>query len=149
MVLFLQERSEPRLDGRVVYLRPPRRRDWRAWAELRGVSRDFLVPWEPAWAADVLTRAAFRRRLARQADDWERDQGYAFFILRQGDDALLGGINLNNVRRGVAQMASLGYWIGQPHARSGYMSEAIKLALGIAFDDLSMHRWVAAVLMAN
>ncbi len=149
MVLFLQERSEPRLDGRVVYLRPPRRRDWRAWAELRGVSRDFLVPWEPAWAADVLTRAAFRRRLARQADDWERDQGYAFFILRQGDDALLGGINLNNVRRGVAQMASLGYWIGQPHARSGYMSEAIKLALGFAFEHLSLHRCEAACLLAN
>ena len=45
----------------------------------------------------------------RQSDEWERDSGYGFFIFRRGDDALLGGINLNNVRRGVAQMASLGY----------------------------------------
>ncbi|MBI1777255.1 MAG: GNAT family N-acetyltransferase [Proteobacteria bacterium] len=149
MALFLQERSEPRLDSRVVYLRPPRRRDWRAWAELRAMSRDFLVPWEPAWSSDALTRAAFRRRLGRQAEDWERDQGYAFFIFRQADDALLGGINLNNVRRGVAQMTSLGYWIGQPHIRHGYMSEALKPALVFAFEHLGLHRCEAACLPAN
>ena len=149
MALFLQERSEPKLEGRVLYLRPPRRRDWHPWAELRGLSREFLVPWEPAWASDALSRAAFRRRLQRQAEDWQRDLGYAFFIFRRSDDALVGGINVNNVRRGVAQMASLGYWIGKPHARQGYMSEAIRLVLGFAFEQLGLHRCEAACLIAN
>ena len=149
MALFLQERTEPRLEGRVVYLRPPRRRDWREWAELRGASREFLVPWEPAWTADALTRAAFRRRLQRHAEDWQRDQGYAFFILHRGDDRLVGGININNVRRGVAQMASLGYWIGKPYARRGYMSEAIRVALAFAFEQLALHRCEAACLLHN
>ena len=32
---------------------------------------------------------------------------------------LVGGINLSNVRRGVAQAASVGYWMGQPYAGQG------------------------------
>src|SRR6185436_12028354 len=125
MAFFLLERDEPRVEGAHVFLRPPIRRDWRLWAELRTVSRDFLVPWEPTWPSDALTRAAFRRRLDRQSEEWERDTAYCFFIFRRADDALIGGINLNNVRRGVAQMASLGYWIGKPYAQRGYMTEAV------------------------
>lgn len=149
MAFFLLERDEPRIDGPRVYLRPPLKRDWHGWAELRGQSRDFLVPWEPSWPADALTRAAFRRRLDRQSDEWERDTAYSFFILRQADDALLGGININNVRHGIAQMASLGYWIGRPYARSGYMTEAVRCAIAYAFDHVGLHRLEAACLPSN
>ena len=149
MAFFLLDRAEPRIDGPRIYLRPPLKRDWHNWAELRGQSRDFLVPWEPSWASDALTRAAFRRRLDRQSDEWERDTAYSFFILRQSDDALLGGINLNNVRRGIAQMASLGYWIGRPYARSGYMTEAVRCAIAYGFDQVGLHRLEAACLPSN
>ena len=57
--------------------------------------------------------------------EWRNDPGYSFLIFRRDDDALLGGITLSNVRRGVAQTASLGYWIGEPYARQGYMTEAL------------------------
>jgi ribosomal-protein-alanine N-acetyltransferase len=149
MAFFLLERNEPRVDGHRVFLRPPLRRDWRVWAELRAASRDFLVPWEPTWPSDALTRAAFRRRLDRQSDEWERDTAYCFFIFRRADDALIGGINLNNVRRGVAQMASLGYWIGKPFAQRGYMSEAVRCAVTFAFEHVGLHRLEAACLPSN
>jgi ribosomal-protein-alanine N-acetyltransferase len=149
MAFFLLERDEPRVEGARVYLRPPLRRDWKAWAELRTASRDFLVPWEPTWPSDALSRTAFRRRLERQSDEWERDSGYGFFIFRRVDDALLGGINLNNVRRGVAQMASLGYWIGKQHAQRGYMTEAVRCAITFAFDHIGLHRLEAACLPSN
>ena len=97
-----------------------------AWAELRAASRDFLVPWEPTWPADALTAPAFRRRLRRYAHEWRSDQGYSFLLFRREDDALLGGISLTNVRRGVAETASLGYWIGERFARQGYMSEGLR-----------------------
>src|SRR5215475_11455823 len=75
--------TAPSLDGQGVILRLPQMADFEEWAELRAASRDFLVPWEPTWPADDLTRGAFRRRLKRYAEDWRADQSYAFFAARQ------------------------------------------------------------------
>ena len=134
--------------GRVV-LRPPRRRDWRAWAQLRAQSRAFLVPWEPTWPEDALTRRAFRRRVQQYGFEQQSGSGYSFLIFRREDNVLVGGITVSNVRRGVAQAASLGYWIGQPHARQGYMGEALSAVLDFAFDHLNLHRVEAACLPDN
>jgi len=113
------------------------------------LSRDFLVPWEPTWSEDALTRAAYRRRLARYAEDWSRDQGYSFFLFRRDDDVLLGGITLSNVRRGVSQSCSFGYWVGRSFARQGFMTEAVYGACCFAFDRLRLHRVEAATLPHN
>jgi ribosomal-protein-alanine N-acetyltransferase len=125
------------------------RSDWAAWSVLRSQSREFLAPWEPSWAPDSLSRAAFRRRLMRYAIDWRDRVGYSFFVTRSADQALLGGITFSNIRRGVAETGSIGYWIGQPYARQGYMTEALELALGYGFEHLRLHRIEAACLPAN
>ncbi len=137
------------LAGERVYLRPPVQRDWRAWSGLRAESRDFLVPWEPTWAYDALTRGAFRRRLKTYRAEMRQGVTYSFLIFRRVDDVLLGGITLSNLRRGVAQSATLGYWIGAPHARQGYMSEALAAVLEFAFTRLGLHRVEAACLPNN
>ena len=138
-----------RLTGQRVVLRTPERTDWEAWAELRGASRAFLAPWEPSWSPDALTRGAFNRRLMRYAADWRTDQGYSFLLFRLDDDALLGGIGLSNVRRGVAETCSLGYWVGERFARQGYMSEGLQLALAFSFQRARLHRVEAACLPHN
>jgi ribosomal-protein-alanine N-acetyltransferase len=142
-------RTEPFcLRGERVYLRAPDRGDYEEWAELRARSRDFLTPWEPSWPVDALSRTSFRVRIARYAEDWRIDQAYNFFVFSH-EDMLLGGIGLSNVRRGVAETASLGYWIGEPHARQGYMSVALPLVLDFAFGRLHLHRVEAACLPIN
>ncbi len=88
--------------------------DFAPWSELRLRSRDFLQPWEPSWPSDDLTRSAFRRRIAAYSRDIDLDQAYPFFIFSARDELLLGGVTISNVRRGVAQMASIGYWVGDP-----------------------------------
>lgn len=138
-----------RLKGDKVYLRAPAERDWRAYVEVRSVSRKFLEPWEPAWPQDALGRDAFMRRLSRYAADWRDDVGHSFFIFSAGDDALIGGISLSNVRRGVAQCGTLGYWIGEAHARQGNMSEALSLIADFCFGQLALHRIEAACLPQN
>src|SRR4029077_8350183 len=146
--LFLT-RTEPfRLIGDRAFVRPPDRGDYEEWASLRARSRSFLARWEPSWPADALSRASFRARLARYAEDWRTDQGYNFFIFRE-DETLTGGIGLSNVRRGVAETASLGYWIGEPFAQQRYMTAALPLVLDFAFDPLRPHRVEAACLPTN
>ncbi len=137
------------LDGPRVMLRPPVRTDEKQWIAIREESRDFLEFWEPTWPSDATTPAAFRRRLKKFTSDWRDGATYAFLIFRRGDEALLGGITLSNVRRGVAQSASIGYWMGKRHARNGYMAEAIQLALDFSFDTLGLHRVEAACLPSN
>ena len=137
------------LHGVRVYLRAPQLSDWAQWARLRAESRDFLVPWEPTWSADALTRTAFRRRLRRYYRDAREESGYAFFVFLQDDDSLLGGITVTNVRRGVAGACSVGYWIGKPRARQGFMGDALASLYPFVFEDLKLHRLEAACLPAN
>jgi ribosomal-protein-alanine N-acetyltransferase len=139
----------PAIEGDGVVLRTPQMADFADWAELRQRSRDFLTPWEPLWPADDLTRAAFRRRLRRYAEDARSDLAYAFFVFRQSDDALVGGLTLANVRRGVAQAGSLGYWMGEPFARQGYMTQAVRALIPFAFGPLRLHRLEAACIPTN
>ena len=140
---------QPQVQGRGVYLRPPAPSDYAAWAELRNRSREHLVPWEPQWARDELSRSAFRRRLRHYHREMKDDLGYAFFILRDHDGALLGGLTLSNVRRGVTQAAALGYWLGAPHVRRGCMTAAVEAVVPFVFDELKLHRLEAACLPHN
>jgi ribosomal-protein-alanine N-acetyltransferase len=133
-----------RIDGEGVFLRAPEPRDYQEWAELRDASRAFLTPWEPTWSIDETSRPSFRYKLRRYAEDARDDKAYAFFVLREGDQALVGGVTLSNVRRGVAQAVSLGYWSGQAYAGNGYITAAVKAVVGFAFDDLDLHRVEAA-----
>jgi ribosomal-protein-alanine N-acetyltransferase len=141
--------SVPALAGEGVVLRPPQMTDFAPWAGLREVSRDFLTPWEPTWPADDLTRAAFRRRLKRYAEDQRTDQAYAFFLFRREDEELIGGLTLANIRRGVAQAGSLGYWMGAPFVRRGYMTAAVLALAPFAFGTLRLHRLEAACIPTN
>jgi len=141
--------QEPVLKGNDVYLRYPQNGDFSQWAQLRGASKDFLSPWEPAWASDELTRAAFRRRLRRYETEIRNDMAYPFFVFRNADDALVGGCTLSNVRRGVCQSASLGYWIGESYARKGYTLAAVKIIAPFVFETLGLHRLEAACIPDN
>jgi [ribosomal protein S5]-alanine N-acetyltransferase len=132
-----------------VTLRMPQIADFEEWAALRETSRDFLTPWEPTWPLDDLTRAAFRRRIKRYAEDLRTDQGYAFLIARSSDGTLVGGLTLANIRRGVAQAGSLGYWTGLPFVRQGYMTAAVRAVIPFAFMSLRLHRLEAACIPTN
>jgi [ribosomal protein S5]-alanine N-acetyltransferase len=139
----------PAVEGDGVMLRTPQITDFDEWAALRETSRDFLAPWEPTWPDDDLTRGAFRRRIKRYTEDLRSDQGYAFLIVRYSDGALVGGLTLANIRRGVAQAGSLGYWMGLPYVRQNYMTAAVRAVIPFAFATLRLHRLEAACIPSN
>ena len=139
----------PSVVGEGVSLRTPQATDHAEWAALREQSREFLTPWEPTWPADDLSRGAFRRRIRRYTEDLRTDQSYAFLIFRSADGRLVGGLTLANVRRGVAQAGSLGYWMGLPYVRQGYMTAAVRAVIPFAFGTLRLHRLEAACIPSN
>jgi [ribosomal protein S5]-alanine N-acetyltransferase len=138
-----------RVETERMTLRLPEHGDWRQWSDLRDASAEFLVKWEPVWATDHLTRRSFTNRVywAQRAEA----QGTALpmVLIRREDDQLLGALTLDNIRRGPAQAGTLGYWIGQPFARQGYMREAILALTHHAFTRMDLSRMEAACLPEN
>ena len=141
--------ARPLIRTQNLILRAPLAGDYSAWASLRMESRDFLTPWEPVWTEDDLTRASFRLWVKRAAREIATDEAYSLFVLDARSEALLGGLTLGLVRRGVAQACTLGYWMGQQFAGKGLMSEAVRGALDFAFSELALHCVEAACLPTN
>ncbi len=146
---WIAPESGLRLEGEGVVLRPPRAGDYADWREVRAASRPFLQPWEPTWPSDDLSRAAYRRLLSAYARDREAGAAHPFFVFRAADEALSGGITLSNIRRGVAQMGSVGYWCGRPYARQGLTLSALRTLTDFAFHTLGLHRLEAACIPEN
>ena len=56
---------------------------------------------------------------------------------------------MGNVRRGVAQNAQIGYWLGERFVGQGFMSEAVRLVCEFAFSRSGLHRLEAACIPGN
>src|ERR1700694_2998227 len=137
----------PRCHG--LLLRAPQMSDFLQWAHLRDSSREYLTPWEPIWPSDDLTRAGFRRRLRRYAEDIAADRSYPFIVFRESDGAMIGGITLANVRRGIVQAGTIGHWGGAAPAHSGLMPQGPRVLLPAVFGELNLHRIEAACIPSN
>ncbi|WP_347140182.1 GNAT family protein [Paracoccus sp. SSK6] len=145
--MFLRARPV-RLETERIVLRLPAHGDFHTWVSLRQSSRDFLTPWEPVWSPDHLSRKSFVNRVYWAARASRGGTALPLFLVRR-DGTLLGAITLDNIRRGPAQSGTIGYWIGQPFARQGYMREAIGVLVHYAFTALDLSRIEAACLPEN
>ena len=124
-----------------IYLRPARRADRDEVLRLHRASvrfyRGLVMP--PVTARQWAAYLARRRR----------PDSPGFLICRTTDDAIVGGINVNEIVRGVFRSGYLGYQIGAPYARRGYMTEALALVLRRAFGPLRLHRVEANIQPGN
>ncbi|WP_369058437.1 GNAT family protein [Caulobacter sp. 73W] len=149
MLDWLSPRNEIVLQGESVTLRSPRMADHAEWAKVREASRAFLQPWEPTWPQDDLTRAAFSRRIEAYDRELTEGLGVALAIRETRENRLVGLIRMHNIRRGVAETASLGYWIGEPFARRGYGLAAVNAVSAFAFGPFRLSRLEAQCLPDN
>lgn len=138
------EKPSPTLAAGPLVLRAPRVEDYAAWRLLRESGRAHLTRWEPDWTPDDVTLAAYRRRV--RTYDRERRTGgaHAFFMVRRDDETLVGGVTLSGVRYQSSCSASLGYWVGERHARLGYGHAGVQAVVAFAFRTLGLNRVEAA-----
>lgn len=146
---MLPFRRKVKIETERMTLRLPTHGDWTQWAALRDESAAFLMPWEPVWAGDHLSRKAFTNRVYWAARAEAQGTALPLLLIRREDQALLGAITLDNIRRGPSQSGTLGYWIGERFSRRGYMREAIQSVVHHAFSTLDLSRIEAACLPEN
>ncbi len=122
-----------------VTLRPLESGDAKAWREVRVRNAAWLKPWDATVPPGAHGRpASFRvlvRRLSRLARD---DAAMPFAVVVDG--AFVGQVTVNNIVRGSAQFASVGYWLDQRVAGRGIMPLAVAMVIDHCFTVAGLHR---------
>ncbi len=135
------KRQKALATGSTVYIRAPERADTDEFIDMNRASIRFYR----GLASPILTPQRFVDFLTRcQRDDFE-----GFLVCENDRDAIVGSINLSQIFRGGFQSAYIGYQVGAPFARLGYMTEALQLVLKYAFDTMKLHRIEANIQPHN
>jgi len=129
----------PLPDGGELTVRALSRHDGKAWYEARERSAAWLHPWDatipPGGDARPTTFPALVRRLHRAA---RAGMTYPFAI--EVDGRFAGQVTVNNIVRGSAQFASIGYWIDREFAGRGAVPRAVALVIDHCFAVARLHR---------
>ena len=132
-----------------LFLRAPKHHDFREWVALRRENQDFLRNWDPVWAGDHLSRSNFTNRVYWAQRAIHAGTAAPLFIFSKADNVMVGALTLDNIRRGPAQVGTLGYWMGERFTRQGYMQEAVTELVNYAFETMDLSRVEAACLPEN
>ncbi|MEM9667384.1 MAG: GNAT family protein [Pseudomonadota bacterium] len=137
------------LEGADIYLRAPRRGDFKAWSSIREQDREHLEPWEPAWPEFANSKMDWRGRFTGWRAAWQRGTGATFFVFQRTDRRLAGSVGLSGIKGGAANSAILGYWLSHEFIGRGYMTEAVNIVSRWAFHSLGLSRLEAGTLPEN
>jgi ribosomal-protein-alanine N-acetyltransferase len=126
-------------DGEIT-LKPLRRRDRKAWQEVRDRNRTWLSKWEagapPESSSEQIPSFG---ALVRFFDDQARSGTSAPLII-WCDGVLVGQVTLGGITYGALRSAYIGYWIDERYAGRGIVPRAVDLVVGYAFKRLKLHR---------
>ena len=122
-----------------VTVRPLKYGDATAWRAARRANADWLKPWDATVPPGTGGRPATYRSLVRKLSRLAReDQAMPFAV--EVDGAFVGQVTVNNIVRGSAQFASIGYWLDQQVAGRGIMPLAVAMAIDHCFGAAGLHR---------
>ena len=129
-------------------LRPLAAGDRKAWRSVRQRNTAWLSRWDattpPGADARPRTFSAMVRAMHREAR-----AGRQLPFAVEYDGEFVGQLTVNNIVRGSAQFASIGYWIDEDHAGKGIMTRAVAMAVDHCFFVLKLHRVEVAIRPEN
>ena len=126
-------------DGGALMVRALTRHDGPAWHAARQRSAAWLHPWDatvpPGGAMRPTSFPTLVRRLRRAAR-----AGTTYPFALEIDGRFAGQVTVNNIVRGSAQFASIGYWISREFAGRGATPRAVALVIDHCFTVAGLHR---------
>ncbi len=137
------------IESERLYLRLPLRKDFESWVILRKKNEKFLNKWEPKKTDFFYSLRSFKLRVSWCKKNFKNKKSVSLLIFLKKNDTLIGGITMDNIKRGSSQSASLGYWLAEEFARNGYMTESMNKIIDYGFKELNLSRLEAATLPEN
>ncbi|MFL6159687.1 MAG: GNAT family N-acetyltransferase [Marmoricola sp.] len=137
-----------RLEHGSLRMRPLSVRDKNAWRLVRERNLVWLSRWDattpPGSEARPRTFASMVRTMQAEAR-----AGRQLPFALEYDGRFVGQLTVNNITRGSAQFASIGYWIDERYAGRGLVTRAVAMAIDHCFFVLKLHRVEVAIRPEN
>ncbi|MBL1176018.1 MAG: GNAT family N-acetyltransferase [Pantanalinema sp. GBBB05] len=111
---------------------------------------EFLEPFEPARAEEFYTLEFWREQGEKSVIEFNYQQSVKLCLSTQTHpDRVIGKINFTQMQFGVAYTSLLGYSLAASEQGKGYMTEALRTAIGYMFDQFNLHRIMANYMPRN
>jgi [ribosomal protein S5]-alanine N-acetyltransferase len=137
------------LNNNNIILRYLEASDAESLLQLRKENRQFFQAFEPIRTESHFTYEEQLKEIQKATLDIEKDSSYIYGIFHRETQQLVGRITLSGIVRGPFQNANLGYYLDKKYNGKGYVTEAVRIILDLAFDELQLHRVQAAVMPRN
>jgi RimJ/RimL family protein N-acetyltransferase len=116
-----------------------------------GATARLMTPTVAQWLAtwpSAITTDFVARRIVKARELTAAGQLLCFAIERREDGAMIGWVSVFRSPRDTSR-GDLGYWLGEPFQRRGYMREAARAALAEAFVRLDLSAIEAGAQIEN
>ena len=113
-------------------------------------NRRFLSEWEPQRPEEFYTLDFQKNFLQEDFKANENGKILRLWITNKNDERkIIGCITFNLIVRGVLQSCILGYKLDKDEINKGLITEGIKRAINVVFDELKLHRIEAPIMPIN
>ncbi len=143
------EGGNMRMRGESIFIKSLEECDAEAMMHLESKNRDFFQLYTALREDNFYTLEGQKERIRKGNEKQELDEQYSFGIYLNETEELIGSVTLSEVLRGPLQGCFIGYTLDKHHNGKGYMTEAVKLVVSYAFDELKLHRIEAGVMPHN
>jgi len=135
------------LVGPRVIVRPYRPGDGQQLWEAVEESREHLLPWLP-WGDTHKSPVDSEEFVRKMHARWYLREDMPYSIWSRATGRYLGGTGLHRIDWEVPSF-EIGYWLRKSAVGRGYMTEAVRLLVAMAFDTLSANRVHIQVAAGN
>lgn len=112
-------------------------------------NRDHLAPSEPARSAEYYTLDGVARRIAQMQSEMAAGTALYLAAIDRASGQLVALCSFTNIVRGPFQACHLGFSVDHAMEGSGLMAEVAGAGINYAFDQLDLHRIMAAHMPRN
>ncbi|RLQ89785.1 GNAT family protein [Planomicrobium sp. Y74] len=135
--------------GEKVHIRFLTLKDAQAKLQMELDNKEFFKEFSVNTGEDFYTLLMQKEVIEQSTENREAGREYNFAIVENDTSQLVGTINLFRIFRGPLQSSMIGYVVDKKFNGRGYATEAIRLAVDYAFQELGLHRVEAGVMPHN
>lgn len=132
-----------------LVLRSLSRRDAPALLDYLTRNRDFLSEWEPVRDEAYYTLPSAQEFIRAEHADHRRHSAMKLHLSKKGEKRIIGYVGLSNIVRGAFLSCFAGCRLDTDEINRGYMTEAMREVIRIAFDGMGLHRIEANIIPRN